>query len=925
MPHHSRLLPTTLRFCGSCSVTLVCWAVWLVLSVTLCCLIYVALAKELPVPGFVLRRVEAELARANLAITFGRAHLDPTGRILLEDVRLRVRQFEEPLVTSRLVYLRRNFWSVLSGRPMPDEIRLEGATVQLPAMLSPSGTVEPLMRDLALVVRHDGNRWRVDQFAGRIGPVTVTAQGELTVPARPAGMVPLSPDEIAARFLQGSRHVALELHRFDAFDQPVLALQFGSPPGIGNTASVLFTAEAANQPWGQPVTIGPFAVTTTVRLEGEGPRQVRLHAAVRRASYRGEVAVENARSILTAQFVPGNFSVRPLEALIAAGMVTAEGEAALGPVVRADFARWPEVHAAATAQIRGEFLAAEVEAQLQQKSALIHGEGRVSAALIGSILAQHTPRAAPYFAFGDPVSFHAGAVLGPGWRFVSAAGRVDAGRLDSHGVPITAARGRIDIRGESFLADDARVELGENFARGSYWMDFATTDYRMLLQGRLTPPAINGWFNGDWWLKFWQERFAFPAAPPNGDVEVSGCWKEPTRTVFFGQATAEAATVWGGDFERVEADVFLRPHFTHVIGFNGIRAGGEQRLDGWIKRFGEPGTHETRRLEFKADGNLAPEIYGRMLDGKTDELLASLKFTRAPHVRAEGAIDGRAPHAVPDYTFTGAASDRLHYYGFPLESVRVAGKVQGEEIRLNEIEFAAAGGRGAGAATLSGAAEARRLGFDVYLKGADLARTIRAVEEYQVNRTGQKSESMAESRFIKRASGGRLDVALSAEGVPGDLPSFKGNGNAALTGTELAEVHLFGLLSQLLSGFSMNFSSLKLDAARSSFQLQAGRLHFPDLKITGSSAVIDAHGDYVFATSALDFTARFKPFEENLNPLTFAIGIVINPITSILELKLSGPLANPDWSIVVGPSASPPGPKAPGAATPPAKALPPEK
>jgi uncharacterized protein YhdP len=167
---------------------------------------------------------------------------------------------------------------------------------------------------------------------------------------------------------------------------------------------------------------------------------------------------------------------------------------------------------------------------------------------------------------------------------------------------------------------------------------------------------------------------------------------------------------------------------------------------------------------------------------------------------------------------------------------------------------------------------------------------------------------------MKRASGGRLDVALSARGRPGDLPSFTGNGNAALTGIELGEIHLFGLLSQVLSKLSLNFSSLKLDAARTSFRLESARLHLPDLKITGPSAVIDAHGDYRFATNALDFTAKFKPFEENLNPLTAVLGIVINPITSILELQLNGPLSNPNWSIVVGPSAAPrpePPPSAP--------------
>ena len=892
----------TLQFCGSCLVTLACWALWLVLSATLCCLIYIAVAKELPVPDFVLRRVEAGLAQANLAITFGRARFDPTGKILFEDVRLRSGQFEDPLVTSRLVYVRHNFWSILAGRPVPDEIRLEGAALQLPAMLSPSGTVEPLIGDLAVVLRHRDNLWQVDQFAGRIGRVAITAPGELLAPARPPGAAPLSPEAIAARFLQISRRLALEVHQFDAFEEPALAVRLDNTEGVGNTATLLFTARAANQPWGQPLVLGPLAVTTTIRLDGAGVRPVRLHAAVHHANYRGEFAVEGVRAVLTAQFLPGSFSARPVEALLAAGRLTGEDETALGPVLRADLTRWPEVHTAVATQIRGEYLAAEVEARLEQHSARVRAAGRVAPGLISSVLEKHTPRAAAYFVFGDPVEFTAEAVLDPGWHFARLASRVDAGRIDSHGVKLTAARGRIDIVGLSFLAHDARVELAGNFARGSYWMDFSTTDYRMLLQGRLNPVVINGWFRGDWWLKFWQEHFAFPTVPPEADVDVAGRWKDPVRTVYFGSSEARAASVWGGDFESVRTRVFLRPQFTHVLDFSGTRAGGAQRLDGWIKRFGDPVTRETQRLEFDFAGSLTPAIYGRMLEGKAEEVFASLQFNRPPQVRAQGSIGGKGLAAEPNYTFTASAEGGMHYFGFPLETASVSGGVSGPDVRLDDIQFATAGGKGAGKAALSRSGEVRRLGFDLYLNGADMARTIRAVEEYQVSRTGQKTTAVAESKFMKRASGGRLDVALSAEGTLGDLASFKGTGNAALTGMELAEIQLFGLLSQVLSGLSLNFSSLTLTEARTSFKLDEGRLHFPDLKISGHSAVIDARGDYTFANSALDFTAKFKPFEESRTLLTAVIGLAVNPITSILELKLTGPVSKPVWSIVVGPS-----------------------
>lgn len=898
-----------LRFCGSCLVTLACWALWIVLGVTLAGLVYVSLAKELPVPGFVLRRVEANLARAGLGLRFGRARFDPTGKILLENVQLRSQQFEEPLVTSRLVYLRRSFWSALAGSPVPDEIRLEGAILQLPAMLSPSGTVEPLIRDLALTLRHDHHLWQVDQLTCRVGRLTVTARGEFTMPARPASAAPLSFEEVAARFLRTSRRIALGIHRLDAFEDPVLTVRLDSPGGIGNTAGLLFTAQGAVRPGDQPLTLGPLAATTTLRLDGPEARPVRLHAATRHAAWRdGAGLADNVRAVLTAQVVPENFAVRMTEALVAAGRVAAAEETVLGPVIRADLAHWPEVRAAVAGQLGGEFLAAEVEARLAGQSARILAEGRGRPEFINRVLTRHTPRAAPYFVFGDPVRFRAEAVLDPGWKFARLAARVSAGRLDSRGVKITAARGRIDIEGKSFLAHDAHVELADNFATGSYWMDFGTTDYRMLLEGRLRPVEITGWFRGDWWRNFWNGHFAFPAEPPSADVDVSGRWRDPRRTAYFGSSTARSATVWGGEFEQTHAVVFLRPDFTHGLVLDATRAGGTQRLTGTFRRLAAPGRRGPGRFEFDFKGNVAPATIGRMLEGKADAVLAGLHFNIPPQLHAHGHLD-----TTPDYRFTGRAEGGLTFYDFPLDTAEVTGGITGPDLRLDDIRFTVAGGTGAGKAAMDGPEEARRLGFDVHVNGADLARTIRAVEVYQANRAGVTPGPVSESRFMKRASGGRLDVALSAQGRPGDLASFAGNGNAALTGIELGEIHLFGLLSQVLSKLSLNFSSLTLDAARTSFRLEAARLNFPDLKVTGPSAVIDAHGDYRFASNALDFTAKFKPFEESRNPLTAMLGLVINPITSILELQLSGPLSNPDWSIVMGPSTPNPTPTAPAA------------
>ena len=906
-PHHHHT--TTLRFCLSCCGTLACWSVWLGLSGLLAALLYIAIARELPAPDFLLRRVERELTAANLAVRFGRARIDPAGGILLEDVQVRATQFAEPLLTSRQVYLGLNFWSMLAGRPIPDEIRFEGMLLQLPAMLSPSGTAEPLGRDFSGTLHSAGGSWHIDQLAGRVGKLAVTVHGDYTLPRQLTGASPLTMEEITSRFLQAGRRLVLYLQQVEPCDEPALDVLLETVPGVGNTADLLFTARAVRQPMGRPLVIDDLVATATIRLDGRGPRPLRLHVAARRFDYDGQYAGDAVRAIISAQISPDQMTARPTQALLAAGSLTAFGQTAQAPVVQAALDRWPAVHAEAALQVDGEWLAAEVEAQVKEGVARLHANGRANPAAVNPALAHYFPRFAPYLVLGDPVVFDANVRFGPGWKFSHLSSHVRGGRLDSHGVKVTSTRGRIDIdRQGNFLADEAEVEAGENSARGSYWMNFFSQDFRYLLTGRLRPAEIGGWFRGGWWPQFWGE-FDFSAVPPRADVEVSGRYTEPARTVYFGEAAARNARVLGADFTTAHTVLFVRPNFQHALELSASRADGAQRTQGTFKRYSDPEQKEARALEFDIESNLDPALYVKMTGGKAGEMLAPLQFTRPPLVQAKGWMTRVAGKPVPNLSFTARVEDTMRLHDFPLEALTVIGGVTGPDFRLDQIDFRIAGGTGHGKASLSGQEGARQLGFEAYLKGADLARTIRVVEEFEARRTGiALDQSIAGSKFIKRVSGGKLDLAVSAQGDPADPASFRGGGNAQLTGAELAEIHLFGLLSQVLSAVALNFSSLKLDTARTNFRLEEGRVHFPDLKVSGPSAVIDARGDYLLTTKTLDFTAHFKPYEETSNPLTAAIGIFLNPLTHILELKLTGPISKPDWSFSLGSSkaATPP-------------------
>ena len=272
---------------------------------------------------------------------------------------------------------------------------------------------------------------------------------------------------------------------------------------------------------------------------------------------------------------------------------------------------------------------------------------------------------------------------------------------------------------------------------------------------------------------------------------------------------------------------------------------------------------------------------------------AVVAVTSPPDLHAAGVIDGRETL----YRFTGRATTPLHFLNFPIDQGGVTGMVQGTDVKLEQIDFQAAGGTGRMRATVAGSPGERRLGFDLFANGMKLNRVLHAYEEYDALNARRPYIASPDTKFVRKAGNSQLDFSLSAQGTPGEFASFAGSGNAALTGAELGEINLFGLLSQVLSGLTLSFSSLKLDAVRTSFQLKDGTAYFPDLKVTGPSAVIDGRGKYSYASNALDFNAKFKPYDQPGSLLAAAVGLVMNPLTSILELRLTGPLGDPKWSV----------------------------
>jgi hypothetical protein len=234
-------------------------------------------------------------------------------------------------------------------------------------------------------------------------------------------------------------------------------------------------------------------------------------------------------------------------------------------------------------------------------------------------------------------------------------------------------------------------------------------------------------------------------------------------------------------------------------------------------------------------------------------------------------------------------------YGFPAHNVSFDATIDDDTLTLPRFEADIANGKLAGNARVWGPVATRKLGFDVTLREGLLGAAVTLVSNYAAQRRGEAS-GIAEN-FLPGKSQVKFDLALSGEGNFEDLMSYHGKGNAQLSGSELGEIRLLGLLSDLL-----DFTALRFTDARLDFQLAGRNVVFPSLSVTGANSAIEGHGDYSLERGEMDFNARVYPFQESKSILQNMVGVVLLPLSTMLEVKLTGGLQQPKWAFVIGPT-----------------------
>ncbi len=883
------------RWCTSYVLSFALWSLWLILSLLLAFQAYIATHNELEVPPFLLRSLEERLAASGVRVTFGRTLFDPAGRVLIEKAQIFLPGFGEPVVTARAIYTRLDPWALAVGQFNPGEIRVTGAALAVPAMLSPTGRAEEILRDLDTTFTPRDGQLDLAQLSARIAGVTVVARGAIRLPPRDAARAEALPiaDFLAHNFSALARQLVAASEQLAALGEPSLALELAPSETRAALATVTLHARSLKLEVPQPIAVSRLRVVTRVPLLGEAPVVARLEATADSLTLPFGASARSVRALVRGTLRPAKLQFDPRELDLSVASLTAAGFTADAVSARIQPGPLPRVTAEIGALLMGAPLALRVDADLRAQHARVHFAGALSTQVLTPLSDLLRVDVRKYFNFATLPRLQGDVRLGAGWKFANLTARAELTGIDAYHVIMEEGRAAFTFDGRHFSASEAWARIGDNFARGTFEQDLKTLEYRFLLEGRLRPLAIGGWF-GPWWPNFFNQ-LQFPVAAPDASVEVSGRWTEGRRSFIYVFADSKAPVIRGAALDRVRTRLVIRPAFYDGLEVFATHPTGE--ATGTFRYTTDPVTFDWRTLDLTVDSTLEPAVATKMMGPFGAAILAPFKWATAPALRLSGRLDGPAAPNGPHQTLRieGHANGEFRFHDFPLENLMFTADLHDDDLTIAPMEASFAGGKLTGQAKVWGAGRDRRIGFDFALKDVSLGLAVTTLQDHTARRKGEPPTPP--NKFLRERANVRLDLAASAEGRYDDPFSYHGTGNAVLQGSELGEVQMLGLLSELFK-----FTALRFTSARANFKIDGAKLTFPAIALRGANSAIDAHGDFALDRRELDFKAKIFPFQESTGILKSVVGAVLTPLSNIFEVKLTGTLDKPEWAFVVGPT-----------------------
>ena len=776
--------------------------------------------------------------------------------------------------------------SILSGKPQVTSVHLHGANIFCPALHSPTGTTEAILKDLSCTLRARRGEWLLKDLSFRLHNSTVSG-------AFPDGMAFEAPDRkrppdkapILPKFYSFlAKLYSLQPH-FALLDSPSLQVT----PTQNGQLGIELTANGAQYP--EVFNCGNITVFTSINPDPDNfqftaPLIAKLDNTLFRKQFRAnQVHLQYPPPAITG----GKPEIFPLKAKASTTGILFNNEPAGRFIGDIHMESPDDLELHGTLGFDNSYLSLDSKIHLGTQSAVAKANIQLHPLDLHHLHAFIPRKYLDGVKFRMPLQGSLEAILGPGWKPENARFGLNTGQLTVMDVPMNRLQASGQYSPGHLHLDSFTIGLKPGNVTGELDQNLKNLDYRLRLRGEFFPYQINPWMMA-WWDDLW-EKFKFTGLPVKADFSLDGRWDDLTRRDIFGEATIFTASYKGVPFSTVTGRLRGIPKFTELFDLSAkFKNGHADGSISWI-------LHPTKRdrltsQRFSLQGKLLPETAGKLFGKEVKDALSDFEIPNPAQVHSSGIIYGKEPPGFlgPDpkdaYTVQCQAQE-ASYNSIPLKDVDINFEAFGPAITIRPMKFSFAGGQAEGWLT-HGQTGSEDSPMEISLDLKQANKKTALLHLSQSPRMGSKIKAPPKDSSEKAII---ESFQLQAKGHPDDFTSFEGKGSLRLKDPDLAKVNMLSLLSKELTGLTLPLISYKFNKMETRFTLIDKHLVADPgpLLISGATSKVEAKGKINLTNGNLNFRVKLLP-----------LGI---PMAGILEMRLGGNLDKPVWN----PSVLPPG------------------
>lgn len=837
------------------------------------------LRMEIPVPESLYPKLHHLLAEQGVDARWDKLSVDLLAGVRVSKLEVFELQGHAPMLSADQIFLKINQAGLFRRELRLDRARVSNLTLYNNAIFSDDGTASPLIQKFYTDIRLPGKDLEIDHGIARIKQFSFSISGKVNIafclpPEESAEKMPESLKDMHLRLCReieqvsaklpniegGLIHIKLHPHEqgFNLLNANIMARSLKTDTADLENISLRIRDFVP----GLQTTLRPVALSIgNVRygeLKGSGVR-----------GFMDRPEIEH-----------GVLSWRAAGA--AATRVQWKDYTLDAPIMRLREAREDASiqQGRASTTLQGAFL--EIEYQLNELgrqgakisiNSTLNVQDFFNMPFMGGVHLEKTLQ------FKKPQHIRTTLTFGPDLHFVQADFQAIIREMVARNAPFRY----IDLTGQ---ADPTGLRVSDLYARniaceatGTYQQEWASSDYRMFLQGHIFPQDLNPVL-GNWWDDIW-ENLQPSDTPFSGDVEVSGNWINEKAMTFLSARAANFYTLQGSFIRECTLKLMYRDSFIHgydiVLTPEAGQATGE--FGAFFSNDGHPWHH---RIVIDLSGNTDISLLNRELELNLNGLLSDIQTSAPPEINIKANV---VLHETGEKQMEGSfrlnTNRPLTVKDVQFDSLLFRGVYKHYKLKIDNLETRLGDGAVYG---------------QYFLDKTQPETPVMQIKAEVHNALINPLYALISKQEGKDPIAGTVNGRIFLEGIERQPATYKGKGYMMLENAELGKIRMFGIFSRMFEALYMPIGVFNLDEATADFDIVDGVVNTPNLLVTGPNTTVEAHGNLSLVNDRIDMELKaflLSPPEESLISL---FGLILSPFGHFMEMNVSGTIADPQFN-----------------------------